>query len=64
MNEFVFPAAVWDVRWRVEAYSMSSDMQIATVMAKRKTQESENAQHKKICIHSTAAVSHLCLHAI
>lgn len=44
---------------------MSSDTQIATMMAK--TQESGRATKKKkneISIHSAAAVSHLCLHAI
>lgn len=59
---FVFPVSVWDVRWKK---LMSSDTQIATMMAK--TQESGRATKKKkneISIHSAAAVSHLCLHAI
>lgn len=41
---------------------MSSDMHIATVTAKRKTQESEKEKKKNISILS--AVSCLCLHAI
>ena len=45
---------------------MSSDTQIATMMAK--TQESVRTTKKnkknEISIHSAAAVSHLCLHAI
>ena len=40
---------------------MSSDMQIATEMAKRKTQESEKAPNKKKLVFSLLPLSHICV---
>lgn len=55
---FVFPVSVWDVRWKK---LMSSDTQIATMMAK--TQESGRATKKKKMklVFTLLPLSHICV---
>lgn len=55
---FVFPASLWDVRWRVEANALwHAD-------CNNDGKEENSKKQNKISILSAAAVSHLCLHAI
>ena len=55
---FVFPASVWDVRWQK---LMSSDMQIATMMARLRRAWEPKQKKKKKLVFTRLLLSHICV---